>query len=119
MTSRLTSACRQQYASPQDLLTQYPELASKASAYVWSQLRFISEADLAAFLPTVRAVKILSVDALDKLYARWENRRNIAALYAEPEEAAPTAQGFEDLSDEEVRQLMNASILAQNKNRRR
>jgi len=106
------------YASPQDLLTQYPALSSEASTYVWAQLRFISQADLDSFLPTIRGVKILSVGALDTLFARWENRRNVSALYTELEDQ-PTAEGFEDLSDSEVKQLMNESILAQHRNRGR
>jgi hypothetical protein len=76
----------------------------------------VPQSDLDAFLPTIRGLKILSVDALDKLYARWENRRSVAALY-EPEEAQPTAQSFEDLSDEEVKLLMQNTLLARNKRR--
>jgi hypothetical protein len=107
-----------EYASPQDLLTTYPALASEASTYVWAQLRFISQDDLDTFLPSISGVKILSVDALDKLWARWDNRRSMAALYAEPESEQPTAQNFDDLSDGEIKSLVNQSILARNRNRR-
>jgi hypothetical protein len=108
---------RREYASPEDLLVSYPELARQAAIFCWSTLRVIPDDELNDFLPSIRAVKIPSIDVLDKLWARWENKRLIKVFDDEAEAAQPTVEGFEDLSDEEVRQLMNQSILARNNRR--
>jgi len=104
------------YESPSHFLSENPQLASKAAAFVFIQHRAgtIDLEDYKAFKAArLRGQKILTFDLISRAYDTWTKARKPSFLFPNhtPEpEPQPETDNYAGLTDEEVRERYQAAL---------